>query len=569
MRVFFFGSVPMCIVLAGGFLLIHSAIKRKVTEGLKTSLSVAERALDRTNADYEERAGRLLSVLSENAGLKAGFGLLREARRTPEERQQVRATIEEQLEELSQKTRYDLLVAADPQGRPVAGIIRTNGETASIDLDLPLPATGTLAPVGGEIYENRILPVNLGEESLGSLIVGRRFDLTPWNYFGYATLFHGEEIVLSSIPPAELSAAESGLEGECESDSGCEIEIGGETYLALPVHYAGFGDGFAHTQGSSYRLFSFQSIDRAMSGFTGGFAEVFLLIGFGGILAILLVSAVGSRLVSKPITALLERLKKIEQTGTLRPEFPNDSPVTEVAELAQGLNRAAEAVSDSQLKLDEATLEFVETMARALDARDAYTAGHSDRVSANSTAVARAMGLSDGEVEVVRIGAKLHDIGKIGVPDAILQKPGKLTVEEFEIVKEHPQIGRRILEKVGSFQKYLPIVELHHEDYNGKGYPHGLRGEDLPLGVRIVHVADVYDAITSNRSYRKAMPEEQVREIMEGGAGTQFDPEVVRVFLAVEQERRVLDTLLEDISSTMERPRSLLGESFQCVAAAS
>lgn len=249
-----------------------------------------------------------------------------------------------------------------------------------------------------------------------------------------------------------------------------------------------------------------------------GFAEIFLFIGFGGVLAIVLVSAIGSRLVSKPITALIERLKEIEQTGTLRPEFPNDSPVSEVALLAQGLNRAAEAVSDSQRKLDEATLEFVETMARALDARDAYTSGHSDRVSTNSTAVARAMGLPDEEVEIVRIGAKLHDIGKIGVPDAILQKPGELTEEEFTLVKQHPQIGKRILEKVGGVQKYLPIVELHHEDFDGKGYPHGLRGDEAPLGVRIVHVADVYDAITSNRTYGKAIAESQVRGIMGSGA---------------------------------------------------
>jgi HD-GYP domain-containing protein (c-di-GMP phosphodiesterase class II) len=297
------------------------------------------------------------------------------------------------------------------------------------------------------------------------------------------------------------------------------------------------------------------------------FAGILLLSGFGGGLAIVTASAVGSRLVSKPITALIERLKEIEHSGTLRAEFPNDSAVTEVAELAQGLNRAAEAVSDSQSRLEEATLEFVETMARALEARNAYTAGHSDRVSANSTAVARAMGLSDEEVEIVRIGAKLHDIGKIEVPDAILQKPGDLTEEEFARVKEYPRMGKRILEKVGRFQKYLPIVELHHEDFNGQGYPNGLRGEDLPLGVRIVRVADVYDAITSHRSYRKAMPEQQVKEIMERGSGKQFDPQVVRVFLAVEQERRVLDALLEDISASMERPQFLTGPSDLCATA--
>ena len=560
-RVFLYGSVPMCLVLAAGFLAIHAAIKQKVTEGLKESLSVAEEALDKTNADYEERAARLLTVMSESAGLKAGFGLLREARRSQKEQRQVRATLEAQLAELSATTGYDLLVASNPANRAVAGVIRKSDGVESLDLGLSLSGAGTLIPVGNDLYETRTLPVNLGPENLGSLTVGRKFDLSPWNYFGYAALFSGEKMVLTGVPESIASEVESGLGTGCGSNNGCEIEIGGENFLALPVLQANWD--------SPYRLYSLQSIDAATRKFTGGFGEIFLMIGVGGILAILLLSAIGSRLVSRPITGLMDRLGESERSGKLRPEFPVDSPVSEVALLAQGLNRAAEAVSDSQQKLDEATLEFVETMAQALDARDSYTAGHSDRVSMNSTAVARAMGLPEEEVEIIRIGAKLHDIGKIGVPDVILQKPGKLTPEEFAIVKQHPQIGKRILEKVGRFHDYLPIVELHHEDYNGKGYPYGLRGDQVPLGVRIVHVADVYDAITSNRAYRKAMPESQVREIMESGVGTQFDPEVVRVFLGLEQERRVLESVLEDISASMEQPEFLSGESSKCASAAS
>ena len=161
----------------------------------------------------------------------------------------------------------------------------------------------------------------------------------------------------------------------------------------------------------------------------------------------------------------------------------------------------------------------------------AYTAGHSDRVSAISAILAEAMGLPPEQVEIIRIGAKLHDIGKIGVPDSVLRKPGTLTLEELELIKLHPQIGKRILEKVERFEEYLPIVELHHENHDGSGYPYGLKGEEIPLGVRIVHVVDVYDAITSDRAYRKAMAEERVWEIMVNGAGKEFDPAVVNVFL--------------------------------------
>jgi len=184
-------------------------------------------------------------------------------------------------------------------------------------------------------------------------------------------------------------------------------------------------------------------------------------------------------------------------------------------------------------QFDGACLEFVETMAQALEARDPYTAGHSNRVRDYSVAIARAMRLPPEEIEVIRVGAQLHDIGKIGIPDSVLQKTGDLTPQEYELVKRHPQIGKKILEQVGRFEKYLPIVELHHEDQDGGGYPFGLTGQEVPLAVRIVHVADVYDALTSNRAYRNAMPRQMAHEMIELSAGMQFDPEVVRVFSAI------------------------------------
>jgi HD-GYP domain-containing protein (c-di-GMP phosphodiesterase class II) len=177
------------------------------------------------------------------------------------------------------------------------------------------------------------------------------------------------------------------------------------------------------------------------------------------------------------------------------------------------------------------------------------------------------MGLSPEEVEIIRIGAKLHDIGKIGIPDAILQKPGRLTAEEYALVKLHPQMGKRILEKVARFQDYLPIVELHHEDFDGRGYPYGLQGEEIPLGVRIVHVADVYDALSSNRTYRHAMPESQVLEEMQRGSGTQFDPEVIQVFRSLLIQRQTLDSVFQGIASTAPETNPISGEPQPCVEA--
>lgn len=201
--------------------------------------------------------------------------------------------------------------------------------------------------------------------------------------------------------------------------------------------------------------------------------------------------------------------------------------------LSRPVRELSVRLEESHQQFDRACIEFVETMAQALEARDPYTAGHSNRVRDYAMAIARAMRLPPEEIEIIRVGAQLHDIGKIGIPDAVLQKTAYLTPQEYELVKLHPQIGKRILERVGRFEKYLPIVELHHEDQDGGGYPYGLKGTEVPLAVRIVHVADVYDALTSNRAYRDAMPPETAQEIIELSAGTQFDPDVVRAFSSI------------------------------------
>jgi putative nucleotidyltransferase with HDIG domain len=169
----------------------------------------------------------------------------------------------------------------------------------------------------------------------------------------------------------------------------------------------------------------------------------------------------------------------------------------------------------------------IRALATALDARDPYTAGHSDRVSVLSVAIGRTLGLPEDELEIIRLGALLHDIGKIGVPDAVLLKPGSLTNIEFDIIKQHPGAGARILRSVPFLLPHIPIVELHHERPDGRGYPHGLRGDDIPMAARIVHVADAYDAITTKRAYRGARSSGEALHELWRFAGTQFHAEVV------------------------------------------
>ena len=173
----------------------------------------------------------------------------------------------------------------------------------------------------------------------------------------------------------------------------------------------------------------------------------------------------------------------------------------------------------------------VQALIRAVEARDPYTAGHSERVMLYSILIGKKLGLSAEELQLLSMGALIHDIGKVGVPDYVLNKPGKLTDEEFELVKLHPAVGDRMIEGIPSLAPMRPIVRWHHEKLNGRGYPDRLEGDEIPLMVRIVTVCDIFDALTSSRSYRGAMPWQKavdiLREEVESGA---LDPKVVEAF---------------------------------------
>ena len=180
-------------------------------------------------------------------------------------------------------------------------------------------------------------------------------------------------------------------------------------------------------------------------------------------------------------------------------------------------------------------LEMVQTLARAVDSKDAYTHEHSDRARVKARRVAQEMGLPDGMVRHVEYAALLHDIGKIGIDEAILLKPGKLTPEEYEEMKKHPIIGHQILAPVKYLGPVAQMVLYHQEWYDGRGYPEGLKGEEIPLGARIVACLDAWDAMTSDRPYRKALGRDIAIDQLKKGAGTQFDPKVVETFLRLEQ----------------------------------
>lgn len=186
-------------------------------------------------------------------------------------------------------------------------------------------------------------------------------------------------------------------------------------------------------------------------------------------------------------------------------------------------------VKANTFQTEKVYLKTIAALTEAIDAKDMYTAGHSQRVAEISTTIAYDMGLSQHEIDIIHYGALLHDIGKIGIPELILNKKGRLTIDEFSAIKKHPVIGTNILRSIDFLDEALHIVRYHHERFDGTGYPEGLAKENIPFMARIVGVADSWDAMTSNRSYRKALPTSVACKELEKHAGTQFDPYIVKI----------------------------------------
>ena len=181
--------------------------------------------------------------------------------------------------------------------------------------------------------------------------------------------------------------------------------------------------------------------------------------------------------------------------------------------------------------LQRSTIATLEAFSETIEQKDPYTKGHCNRVRTLSVALAKALNLDEETLQIIEGGALLHDIGKISIPEEILNKNGKLTGEEYSLIKTHPEAGVRIITHIPSFKQYIPIIRSHHERIDGRGYPDNMEGKDIPLDVKIVSLADAFDAMTSSRAYRSALPTELAVEELKINAGTQFDADLVDIFI--------------------------------------
>jgi HD-GYP domain-containing protein (c-di-GMP phosphodiesterase class II) len=518
-RAFLFCFLPFSLLLTIGFWAIQRFVQSTVRDGLRASLRGSQLDIARVHAQGDLQNSRFLKVVGENSGLKAGLQLLI----AHPHNTAARATVEDQLRELGEHMGFDFMLFSAPDGTPFAAVARQILSTENRGQLIPLDTTGVDLGGGGfvlvdeRIFQVGSVPVDIDGENIGMLSVGSFFELA--NLTKFSALVHNGKVVDSNLPGASRSQLEQAL-SNCPEKSECDLRIGGANWISMPMQ----------SYGNGYSILSFQNVDQAALPIQARLRRLFITLSSIWLLVSLVCSFGASNSIVRPISVVVDTLHNAVHTGKLTELELKSSSILEIQELVDIYNRAAASVRTSGENLKAAYLQFIGLLASALDARDPYTAGHSQRVSQLSCDIATALQLAPADVERVRIAALLHDIGKIGIADRVLQKPGPLTEEEFALVRQHPVIGRRILERVEGFAPFLGGVELHHENWNGTGYPLGQRAYETPIDARIIHVADAYDAMTTDRSYRRGMPHKSAMGILVENAGSQFDPDIVHVF---------------------------------------
>jgi len=525
-RAFLFCFVPFGLLCSASFQIGQRLVEDAVRKDLLDHLRASQLALRDAQAKADLQNSRFLRREAANPELESGMQRLL----SNSSSSHARIAVAEHLRTIGEQMGFDLLFASAPDGAPLAGVVRpavTSPDQAEqlIPLENGVVAqssTGLLV-LGDRMFQFASAPVHGKTEDLGTISVGKYFHLPSPD--DPAVLVHDGEVIdfnLDNVPDAQVHAAMNGCTGRQE----CDFRMTGANWIAIPMQ----------DLGSGYTLWKLENVDLSTGPLRKRLQTLFLIMEFGSLYLALLCSVISARSIEKPLSLVISQLRKAEETGVFQEASLALSPTTELCELTESYTRAAVSARNARQKLQSAYVEFIGSLASALDARDRYTAGHSGRVSLYATATAEAMGLEMDHVEQIRIGAQLHDIGKIGVPDSILQKPGRLTAKEFALVQEHPVIGRRILEGVEGLTPYLDAVELHHENWDGSGYPRGQSGEETPIDARIIHVSDAYDAMTSHRSYRRGRSHEQAVNELIRCAGTQFDPHIVKVFVNLPPE---------------------------------
>ena len=515
-----FITVAVILTVVFTVLLVDARDRVRASEAEK--LQVGERAFSRFEAQRQRDQLVAISALSENSSLKAALDTYftePASVATAREDAILQETVAREVQRLASIFGANIVAALDPEGRvfasggaaaarwPAGLQVRQTSNSASSGV--------AIVPSGAFRYSSA--PLLYGDRSVGSLVVATSLDTAYAEELGRLA-DAGIVITVNDVPVAgtvgeALTRAVVASTGELRST----MALGGEEYAIRTLMALG-----------AVRIYMLSSIDAVARGATRS-----ALIALGTIaLWAFVLAAFASLWLARTLADPIHRVSHAIATMTAARDFSRTVEPTgksrELDALADSFNELMGGLTAAEAETRAAYLGTIRALAAALDARDPYTAGHSERVSQTAVVIARQLRLFEADVAVIRLGALLHDIGKIGLADDILQKPDPLTSDEYEQIKRHPALGARILRQVSFLEPHLSIVELHHERPDGHGYPFGLRGDDIPMAARIVHVADAYDAMTSARAYRPARPPAAAMAELHLYAGTQFDVDCVR-----------------------------------------
>jgi len=514
----------VAFVLTAVLLVATLKVQKSVRDGVGYRLATASGLLDELEKRRAQELRSQVAMLAENPTLKAAVDTYHTELRTtnPSGRQDLLATISRELEKLATRIQPDVLEVRSPSGEVLALAGRRASEWpafARVNALQQDALEGSWVTTPSGIFRLASVPVLLQGTPLGTLTlataIDERYAKEISDLSNAQTLILSKyHVVASTLPSESLARLKSDVVDEMvKSDV---VTLAGSEYAVRPL----VNEGGA-------QIYMLDSIDASARPAMAIALRTMGWIALGAFTLAALASVWLSRTIARPIDTLSASLASMTEARSFENPLPQGGDILEVDTLTATFNTMIQTVKAAEGERLSAYVGTIRALALALDARDPYTAGHSERVSALSLAIGRCLWLDETQLEVLRLGALLHDIGKIGISDHVLMKPGPLTAEEYEIIKQHPVVGAKILRSVPFLEPHIPIVELHHERPDGKGYPHGLRSTEIPLVASIVHVADAFDAITSARAYRPARAaSEGLRELWRH-AGAQFDAEVV------------------------------------------
>ena len=541
-------SVAIGLVLVAVFVVLSMDAQRRITETAFDTLDSAQRIFGELEQQRQQDVLLKLNALAENPGLTAAVASYRDDAAAT-------TLLQRELDRLASQLAAEALVITDKDDRILASAGPRRAAwlpDTTAHSELEMPARRRLDEVvqrPSALFRASGVDVSAVNPSLGYVYLTRAID------DGYAaelstmlrtqvTISAGGDIVASTHTPGVRSAFirhASGLPVDGLIDLADEPYALRRLNTGGPLaYYAAESVGAHRAARNTFQMLAFVAIGAML---LGGLASLWL-----------------ARALATPIDQLSQRLRQIADSRDFSQKIPRTGTSLELDAFTDTFNQMVTSLQAAEAQTELAYVGAIKALAAALDARDTYTAGHSERVSALSVMIGRQLGLNHAQLDVLRLGALLHDIGKIGVADRVLQKNGPLTQEEFEIIKAHPALGAHILRQISFLTPHIPIVELHHERPDGRGYPQGLLGHATPVLARIVHVADAFDAMTTARAYRPAQtPTHAIAELWRY-AGSQFDAEVVEAFVAAWSSAVPVAEERTDVVSVLEKANVLVFE---------